>query len=558
MRLLATFLFLAAAIYLHQLGGVHSIKITYNNGANPNIEAYVNLIQDLRRAVARGTDSHGIAVTRDPNLPLQDPFVQVQLESGGDEVITVIIYTVNVYVVGYYFGPVVQPILYYLDDIPREALFRAFPSPNYTHRALGFAGNYGSLPSREGQELGHSALNVAISNLFHGNSRPNSRPGALLVIIQMLSEAARIRYVEHLVRRNMLGDNLNFIPDPRAISMENAWSRLSEQVQLSSESGVFDRTIEVRNVLNQVVRVSSVVVLMREAALALLLYRGCNPRALIRMPVSVPEAVAVGRADEDCPNEEPTTNIIGRDGQCVDVRDGHYNNGNSIILWPCGNAQLNQLWTFKSDGTIRSNGKCLTTYGYSPGVYIYDCDAAVTEATKWVLYNAGTIMNPRSGLVIAAESSTQGTVLTVAEDNNSSRQAWTAGNYTQPTITYISGFREMCLQANGANNRVWLANCVIRTEPNQQWALYGDSTIRLYSDPTLCVTSDGHESLDSIILLKCQGWGNQRWTFMADGTILNPNARLVMDVENSDPSLKNIILYQPKPTGNANQFWLTF
>ncbi|GKB67589.1 retrovirus-related pol polyprotein from transposon TNT 1-94, partial [Tanacetum coccineum] len=59
--------------------------------------------------------------------------------------------------------------------------------------------------------------------------------------------------------------------------------------------------------------------------------------------------------------------------------------------------------------------------------------------------------------------------------------------------------------ANGANARVWLANYVIGTEPRQQWALYGDGTIRLYSDCTLCVTSNGHESLDNIILLKCQG-----------------------------------------------------
>ncbi|GKF40447.1 ribosome-inactivating protein [Tanacetum coccineum] len=127
-----------------------------------------------------------------------------------------------------------------------------------------------------------------------------------------------------------------------------------------------------------------------------MLYR-CNPKA-IRMAVPV----AVG-ADEQCPN-----------------------------------AQRNQLRTFKSDGTIRSNGKYLTTYD----------------------------------LVIAAETSTQGTVLTVAEDNNSSSQAWSAGNYTQPTINYISGFCKMCLQANGANARVWLANYVISTEPRQKSVRY--------------------------------------------------------------------------------------
>nr|GFC69790.1 ribosome-inactivating protein [Tanacetum cinerariifolium] len=119
-------------------------------------------------------------------------------------------------------------------------------------------------------------------------------------------------------------------------------------------------------------------------------------------------------ADEQCPDGEPTINIVRRDGQCVNVKDSQYYNGNFIILGACGNAQRNQLWTFKSNGTIRSNGKCLTS-GYG--------------------------------------------------------------------------------------------GC----------------------------------------------WGNQRW---ADDTILNPNARLVMDVRSSDVSLQDIILYQP--TGNPNKKWLAF
>nr|GEY84996.1 ribosome-inactivating protein [Tanacetum cinerariifolium] len=80
--------------------------------------------------------------------------------------------------------------------------------------------------------------------------------------------------------------------------------------------------------------------------------------------------------------------------------------------------------------------------------------------------------------------------------------------------------------------------------------------IRCSTDRTLCVTSNGHESSDSIFLLKGQGSGDERWTFMVDGTILNPNACLVMDVRNSDVSLKEIILYEP--TRNPNKNWLAF
>nr|GEY53587.1 ribosome-inactivating protein [Tanacetum cinerariifolium] len=398
----------------------------YNNGYQPNITAYVNLLEQLRSRLASETDVYGIAVTRPPtNILLKERFVQVQLENSRGEVITVIIHTLNVYVVGYLVVRNNSQTLHFLDDYPKE-LFQAFPSTRYNYSGLGFAGNYNDLKYRLETQLGHGALNIAITNLFYTQSQSDqSKKRALLVIIQMVAEAVRIRYIEHLILRNMYA-NLNSIPDSsRAISLQNNWSALSNQIQWSE----------------------------------------CQFQ------------VAVG-ADEPCPYGEPTTNIIGRDGQCVNVKENKYNNGDPIVLRACENAQRNQLWTFKSDGTIRSNGKCLTTDGNH--IMIFDCDKAVPPQA----------LNPSSGFFIML------------------------------------------------------------------WALYGDSTIRLYSDSTLCVTSDGHESLNSIILLNCKGSEDQRWTFMADGTILNPNARLVMDVRGSDVSLQEIILYQP--TRNPNQKWLAF
>nr|GEZ95587.1 ribosome-inactivating protein bryodin II-like [Tanacetum cinerariifolium] len=140
----------------------------------------------------------------------------------------------------------------------------AFPSTNYTHSRLGFSGNYGSVSDRDRIELGHGSLNYAIINLYYGRSQPN----ALLVIIQMVAEAVRIRYIEHLILRNMYA-NQNFIPDSRAISLQNRWSDLSQQIQWSAESGVFRREIQVRNALNAVVPIRNVEDSMSLAALAL-------------------------------------------------------------------------------------------------------------------------------------------------------------------------------------------------------------------------------------------------------------------------------------------------
>nr|GEX28386.1 type 2 ribosome-inactivating protein [Tanacetum cinerariifolium] len=320
---------LLAVIYLYLgLGGVQrdtkydKNKFYYNNGDRPNIIAYIKLFEELRARLASRTDVHRISITHPhENIPLQERFVQVQLENGGEELIIVIIDTVNVYVVGYLSGSTLRPTLYYLDDIPREELLQAFPSTDYTHSRLGFSGNYGSLPDKDRIELGHGVLNYAIINLYYGRSQPS----ALLVIIQMVAEAVRIRYIEHFILRNMYA-NLNFIPDSRDISLKNRWSDLSQQIQWSGESGVFRREIEVRSALNVVVPIRNEEDFMSLAALALMLYQvaKCNPKA-IRMPVPV--------ADEQCSDGEPTTNIVERDGQCVNVKDIANNIMGISLFW---------------------------------------------------------------------------------------------------------------------------------------------------------------------------------------------------------------------------------
>ncbi|KAE9452362.1 hypothetical protein C3L33_15736, partial [Rhododendron williamsianum] len=344
------------------------------------------------------------------------------------------------------------------------------------------------------------------------------------------------------------------------LSLENAWSSLSAAIQ-SSLDGVFNRSVELRNVSNLPVIVASIqstVIL----DLALLLYRcPAGPRsddAILALPgITRTPLSTVGDHDE-CTILNSTRHLSGRDGFCMDVRDGRDNDGNPIQLWPCGQQQSNQQWTFRTDGTIRSLGKCMTASGYSPGHYvmIFDCETAGQDATKWSLSTDGTITNPHSGLVLTATNEhVQGNTLTVETNIHAASQGWRVVEEVYPTVTTIMGFNDLCMQANNDNTRVWLESCV-DSRQQQQWALYGDGTIRVNSDHNLCLTSDGHSSLDVIIVRRCQGWGNQRWVFHTDGTILNPNAKLVMDVRQSDVSLKQIILYQP--TGNPNQRWLPY
>nr|GEU56459.1 hypothetical protein [Tanacetum cinerariifolium] len=171
------------------------VSSSYVEALTPMLEDGGHWMAGTRMPCTAGTDAHGTAVTWPlTNIPLQERFIQVHFENSGGEDITVIINTENVYVVGYLFGPASRPTLFYLDDIPREELFQAFLSRQYNYIPLGFTGNYRSLPDRERTELGHGVLNDAIRNLYYRHSQSS----LLLVIIQMVSEVARIRAARFL------------------------------------------------------------------------------------------------------------------------------------------------------------------------------------------------------------------------------------------------------------------------------------------------------------------------------------------------------------------------
>nr|BAV60251.1 ricin homolog [Euphorbia tirucalli] len=249
---------------------------------------------------------------------------------------------------------------------------------------------------------------------------------------------------------------------------------------------------------------------------------------------------------------KPYSSISGPNGYCVDVKDSDYHDGNPIILWPCKSGQANQIWTFKSDGTLRSNGKCLTTYAFRPGSYImiYNCDTAAKDANIWELQSDGVIMNPKSGLVLTALPATVGTTLTLETSISSSFQTWRVDNSTRPRLASIIGFNSLCLQAT--ENAVWVAECDSSNE-RQQWLLYPDGTIRPKQNSNGCLSYNNLVDGKVVVLTCWLGPSSQRWLFSDSGTILNERVNLVMDVKRSDPSLKEIIVW--KATGNPNQNW---
>ncbi|XP_022150387.1 nigrin b-like [Momordica charantia] len=249
-----------------------------------------------------------------------------------------------------------------------------------------------------------------------------------------------------------------------------------------------------------------------------------------------------------------STHIVGRDGLCLDVIGGYNDNHIPTQLWTC-NPQNHQLWTIQTDGTIRSMGKCLVPNGRSPGSYtmIDDCNDANPDDKTWKLYPDGTLAHVRSGLVLTAQATGPHTITTIETNTYAAMQSWTTGDDGTPIVTTIVGLRRMCLQAQNDNVHVSMNSCM-KNNRQQYWALYGDGTIRANFNTSLCMSGTGKGSNDAIVLAKCEGSPQQRWLAKEDGTILNLNTNLVMDVKGSDPNLRQIILFGR--TGNPNQQWI--
>jgi YVTN family beta-propeller protein len=141
---------------------------------------------------------------------------------------------------------------------------------------------------------------------------------------------------------------------------------------------------------------------------------GTNPFGLAITPAAVPH--------------ERTGPIISghRITKCVTDFRGSRANGPHVVIWTCGQA-AGQKWTISSDGTIRVNGKCLTTnqgHRASHGMaQLAACTGALTQ--QWLTRN-GSLVNLASGKCLddPAFNVTNGTCLDIRTCTGRPNQWW--------------------------------------------------------------------------------------------------------------------------------------
>lgn len=549
--------------------------------------SYRDFIAELRQHLRSDEESHGIPLTRRHTIVTnQSRFVLAELSNWAGQSVTLALDVTDASVVGYRAG---NHAVFLRPDRPDadEAIAHLF---NDTERAtLTFAGSYDALTrasgvgmEREQVELGSGALEESISTMYsyaYAWSRWFQTPQlvrAFFVTIQMVSEAARFRYIEHDFSQRILYYR-NTPPDPSVTMLEDSWGRLSDAIRNSGKGGVFQVPVQLQrrnytrfSVDNVCVFVAILGLLSNNNAnlsssspLAPLLIRSVVTPTKSQDPTTTttsPPAAATAAANATV---EPAVQIVGPGGMCVDVKEERYNNGNPIILWPCKSSNNeNQIWTFKADRTLRSRGKCLAAQANRPGSYvmIYDCNPR-NDAFTWQVWDNGTIISD-GGLALSAPASATGTELTVQHNSYTVGQAWLPTNYTaEPLVAPIVGVFGLCLQAGsgGGDDLLLLQPCALGS-PDQQWALYPDGSIRPQQRRTSCLTAPGSgrgaaARVTTVTISRCDlNSALQRWEFTNHGTIVTLRDKLVLDARGySSPFLSQIIINGY--TGRPSQMW---
>ncbi|KAJ8442172.1 hypothetical protein Cgig2_015513 [Carnegiea gigantea] len=206
--------------------------ITFDVGS-ATVDTYTNFITSLRDKLKSSTSYFEIPMLPPPSSPPK--YIYVVLKSSEQKSITLGIAMSDIYVCGYsdlYQGKVQAR---FFNDAPTDAKQTLFPEAKGSLREnVGYDGVYSKIEqkagkNREGVELGITILNSRINKLV-GKSKTakdfvKTEAEFFLIAIQMVSEAARFKYVE-----NEIKDGPS-TPDQKAICLEGMWGKISEAIK---------------------------------------------------------------------------------------------------------------------------------------------------------------------------------------------------------------------------------------------------------------------------------------------------------------------------------------
>ncbi|THG07608.1 nigrin b-like [Camellia sinensis] len=246
-------------------GDVQAYSSISYNVAGATWTTYRDFIGELREIVSRGTRTvNGLPVLKlESEVLVGNRFVLVGLING--DTVTLAIDVVNLYLVAFSGA---NNKSFFFKDATTLQLKNLFVGTTQTK--LSYTSNYSILEKqskpRDQLPLGPTPLANAITSLWHGGSVAEP----LLVVIQMVSEAARFRYIEEQVRKSITQKN-TFTPKGLIVTMENEWGSMSKQVLLSPDEEHFINPVQLKDDNYKILTINDFTTLSRYTMIAILL-----------------------------------------------------------------------------------------------------------------------------------------------------------------------------------------------------------------------------------------------------------------------------------------------
>jgi hypothetical protein len=236
---------------------------------------------------------------------------------------------------------------------------------------------------------------------------------------------------------------------------------------------------------------------------------------------------------------------------CVDDAGDATTAGSPVELSTCAN-DPEQNWSLVK-GTVQINGLCLGPSGTSLGspVQLGTCQSGSTSQ-QWTAGTGNVLVNSAAtsanGQQVCLDdpgsSTTNGTQLDIQACDGGQNQTWPLPSAQGPPTGAPTGplYPELeqkdtqvpCLDdasdSLAAGNKVQIWTC--EGDPQEQWTLQSDGTIRLGSDH--CLDSPGAKNGSNVVLEPCSGATSQVWTVGSNYSLVQQSSGLCL----SDPADK--------------------
>nr|P23339.1 RecName: Full=Antiviral protein S; AltName: Full=PAP-S; AltName: Full=Ribosome-inactivating protein; AltName: Full=rRNA N-glycosidase [Phytolacca americana]1GIK_A Chain A, ANTIVIRAL PROTEIN S [Phytolacca americana]1J1Q_A Chain A, Antiviral protein S [Phytolacca americana]1J1R_A Chain A, Antiviral Protein S [Phytolacca americana]1J1S_A Chain A, Antiviral Protein S [Phytolacca americana] len=227
--------------------------ITFDAG-NATINKYATFMESLRNeAKDPSLKCYGIPMLPNTNSTIK--YLLVKLQGASLKTITLMLRRNNLYVMGYS-DPYDNKCRYHIfNDIKgteySDVENTLCPSSNpRVAKPINYNGLYPTLEKKAGVtsrnevQLGIQILSSDIGKISgQGSFTEKIEAKFLLVAIQMVSEAARFKYIENQVKTNF---NRDFSPNDKVLDLEENWGKISTAIH-NSKNGALPKPLELKN-----------------------------------------------------------------------------------------------------------------------------------------------------------------------------------------------------------------------------------------------------------------------------------------------------------------------